>query len=184
MATRNCHFGLLVGIMGCVILAMTVAQVSAGGPVCPPRGCPPPMCAPPMMCAPPLCPPPVCPPPACGPPPCPPRGCRENPVAAVVKGAVRLVAGVIALPFKAVDCLVEELCRPSDCRMAAPCPPPVCPPPMCGPAPCPPGPMPGFRPGPMGPRPGPARFRPFAEEKSAKIRLMAGPPEGIFGTFW
>ncbi len=184
MATRNCHFGLLVGIMGCLILAMTAAQVFAGGPVCPPRGCPPPVCAPPMMCAPPACPPPVCAPPVCGPAPCPPRACKENPVAAVVKGAVRLVTGAICLPFKMVDCLVEELCAPSDCGPrpgpcgVAACPPPVCPPPMCGPAPCPPGPMPGFRPGPA------RKFRPFAEETSAKIRLMAGPPEGSFGNFW
>jgi hypothetical protein len=191
MSTRNCHFVVWVAVMSCLMLTLTVAQVSAGGPVCPPRGCPPPMCAPPMMCAPPVCPPPACAPPSCGPRPCPPPGCKENPLAAVVKGAVRLVAGAVALPFKMVDCLLEEMCAPrccppgpGPCRVASACPPP-CPPPACGPSPCFPGPVPGMMPAPRGFRPGPARkFVPFAEKTSAKIRLMAGPPDGLFGNYW
>ncbi len=120
--------GLLAGVAG--------GQALAGGPVCPPPACAPPMCAPSMLCPPPISvcgPGPVCGPrPMCGPPPCMPPRCKENPLAKIVKGACDVVVGVISLPFKAVDCLLEMGCRPKcgppPCGPMAMCPPP-CPPP-------------------------------------------------------
>ena len=108
--------GLLVAVCG--------GQALAGGPVCPPPACPPPVCAPPMMCPPPMSvcgpapvcgPPPVCGPrPMCGPPPCQPPTCKPNPLAQIARGACDVVVGVVALPFRAVDCLVD-LCRRPKC---------------------------------------------------------------------
>ena len=187
----------------CLMLALPAPQVWAGGPVCPapqcmppmcaapamfcgptvcpvPMPCPPPLCAAPMPCPPPVCAPPMpCPPPSCGPQPC-----RENPLAKIFRGACDIVTGAIALPFAAVDCLIEcGPCGPrgGPCKIAnAPCPPPACMPPMCGP---------GYGMGP-GPRPmgvgrhAPRKMVPFAERKADKVQLFAGPPLGVFGNFW
>ncbi len=125
---------LIVGLL----VAVSGGQALAGGPVCPPPACPPPVCAPPMMCPPPMSvcgpapvcgPPPVCGPrPMCGPPPCPPPKCKENPLAQIVRGACDVVVGVVALPFRAVDCLVDlarrPKCGPPPCGPMAMCPPP------------------------------------------------------------
>jgi hypothetical protein len=185
----------------CLMLALPAPQVWAGGPVCRAPQCMPPMCAPPaMFCGPTVCPPPMpCPPPVCAPPmpcpppvckvprPCPPpscgpQPCKENPLAKIFRGACDIVTGAIALPFAAVDCLIECGQRgPRGCNIAsAPCPPPVCMPPMCGP---------GYG---MGPRPrsmgvgrhAPRRMTPFAERKADKVQLFAGPALGLFGNYW
>jgi hypothetical protein len=185
-------------LVASALLALTCVSVSAGGPVCRPPACGP-VCAPPPMCGPmPICGPAPCPPlaaclppkPVCGPP-CPPPECKENPLAKIFKGTTMLVSGVISLPFKLVDCLIEGISGPSKCqppRMAcapAPCAPP---PPMCGPAPCAPGMGYGMgMPRPMGMgygRPKSKPFVPFAAEKSVPDKLLAGPPEGFFGAFW
>jgi len=162
----------LFGILG------TLSSGFAGGPVCPP-----PVCGPPV-----LCPPPPCPPPAC----CPPPDCRPNPLAMILSGAVRMVTGVIALPFRVVDSVLDHVrCGPRCCPPAvAMCPPPACPPPMCGPAFGPPPPVFGY--GAMVPPPPvgfgrgvPKRFAPMAKEKNVlPLTLMAAPGEGFFGTYW
>jgi hypothetical protein len=187
-------------LIACMLLIASAAQVSAGGPVCrtpqcmPPMACPPPVCAAPMPCPPPMCAPP-CPPPRCGPPACGPRPCgqcKENPLAMILEGACKIVVGAVSLPFKLVDCLLEDGCRPpcpppgGPCMIAAaPCPPPVCAPPMCGPGY---GPGMGYGMGPGRPvgfgRGAPKKFSPFAQKTSAACYLLAGPPEGIFGSYW
>jgi hypothetical protein len=187
-----------------IMLSLSVAQVFAGGPVCPPRApmCAPPVCAP-QMCAPPVCvpapvcgpvpcaPPPPCGPVACGPPPCPPR-CEENPLAMIVKGTVKLVVGVASLPFKVVDCLFggddcfSPRCYPKYNRMAM-CAPPPCMPPVCGPM----G-YPGMgygmgmgRPAGFGYGVQKRRMVPFAKKKETlPSSLMATQADGIFGGYW
>ncbi len=79
-------------------------------PVCaPPMCCPPPVCAPPMPCPPPICKVPrPCPPPVCKAPGCGPEPCRENPLAKMFRGACDIVTGAIALPFAALDCILEN----------------------------------------------------------------------------
>jgi hypothetical protein len=189
--------GLL--LLTCMLLALAAPLASAGGPVCPPRCmppmCAPPPCAPPPMCGPPaMCPPPMCPPPMCGPKPCPPR-CEDDPLTMIVKGTFRLVAGVVSLPFKLVDCLCRPSCPPPCGPRVACCPPPpMCPPPSCmmpgcGMGCCPPG-M-GMGMGPMGPpagfgRPGHRPVRPMAKakDKALPVQLLAGPSEGVFGEYW
>jgi len=130
----------------------------------------------------------------CGPPPCPPPQCKENPLAQILRGACDVVVGVVALPFRAVDCLVDlarrPKCGPPPCGPMAMCPPPMSPPPMCGPPVCgPPGvgygmgvgrPM-GFGYG--GPRTK-KKFAPFAKKDSMAVKLIAGSAEGVFGTYW
>jgi hypothetical protein len=160
----------LVGIMGSAL---------AGGPVCPP-----PVCGPPVFCPPPACPPPTCCPP--------PSDCRPNPLAMILSGAVRLVTGVIALPFRVVDSVLDHVrCGPGCCPpRVAMCPPPLCPPPGCGPAFGPP--PPGFGYGAMAPPPPvgfgrgvPKRYSPMVKEKNVlPLTLMAAPGEGFFGTYW
>jgi hypothetical protein len=194
---------LIIGLL----LALPAPQVWAGGPVCGVPQCMPPMCAPPMMfcgptvcpppmpcpppvCAPPMpCPPPVCkvprpcPPPVCGAPPCGPQPCRENPLKKICRGTWDVVTGAIALPFAALDCLLEcGPCGPRGglCNVACtPCPPPVCMPPMCGPG-YGPGPAYGMRHGRRAPR----RMIPFAKHEADKAQLFAGPALGIFGNYW
>jgi len=130
------------------LLAMVwVIPATAGGPPCPPPVCGPTMYAPAPMCAPPACPPmkvkpmAACPPPAsppapCGPPPYKPK-CGPGPLEALCRGALNLVTGAIALPFKAADCLIDKCRRPSVCG-APPPPCPMPPPaPYCGPTPAP-----------------------------------------------
>ncbi|MBI5249445.1 MAG: hypothetical protein HY912_08115 [Desulfomonile tiedjei] len=191
MVTRVIARLLMVG----ALLALTCVAASAGGPVCPPPTCGPVMAPPPPMCGPAPCPPlAACAPPrpACGPPPCPPPKCKENPLAKIVQGAGMLVTGVVSLPFKLVDCLIEGIRGPSNCRPAqmACAPAPCAPPPqaMCGPAYCGPGMGQGMgMPRPMGMgygRPKAKRFIPFAAEKSVPAKLLAGPPEGFFGAYW
>jgi hypothetical protein len=203
---RPSNNGVLIGatIAICVLVALPVTQVWAGGPPCrapqcmppmcaPPMPCPPPVCAPPMPCPPPICaapmpcPPPVCAPPRpCGPPACGPRPCKENPLKRMFTGACDLVAGAISLPFAALDCLLNpEPCGPrgGPCKVAAgPCPPPVCMPPMCGPGY---GPAYGMGRRHMGPgRSAHRKMVPFAEKKSARTQLFAGPVGGLFGNYW
>ncbi len=188
-------------LIACMLLIVSAAQVSAGGPVCrtpqcmPPMACPPPVCAAPMPCPPPMCAPPPCPPPQCGPPACGPRPCgqcKQNPLAMILEGACKIVVGAVSLPFKLVDCLLEDGCRPpcpppgGPCMIAAaPCPPPVCAPPMCGPGY---GPGMGYGMGPGRPvgfgRGAPKKFSPFAQKTSVASYLLAGPPEGVFGSYW
>jgi len=160
-----------------LLVAIAAVQVSAGGPVCPPPMCPPPMCGPAPMCAPPLC----------GPPPCAPR-CEENPLAQICRGAFRLVAGVIALPFRVVGCVAQSICPPQRCGppLVACGPPPMCLPPVCGPM----GP-PAFGYGRGVGRPvgfgggAPKRFAPMAEKnKPLPLTLIAGPNDGVFGGYW
>lgn len=171
-----------------LLVAASALPVAAGGPVCPPPGCGPIVCAPPL-CPPPLCVPPRCGPPRCGPPRCAPYPCKPNPLAQICEGAVRLVKGVVALPFKVVGCVVNSLSCPPRC-----CPKPVCRPPRmaCAPPICVPpyifGPPVGYMP----PRPpvgfghrAPRRFSPMAhKQKAVQITLMAGPGEGFFGAYW
>lgn len=178
-------------LISAVLIAAWTLSVWAGGPVCPPSGCgpaycPPPMCMPPA-CPPPMCAPPVCPPPTCGPPPC-----KPNPLAQICEGAFRLVTGVIALPFKAVGCMVEMgRCKPRCGYPPAACPPVACAPPISvppyilGPAPmgCY-GMGPGVPPVGLGQRP-PRRFSPMAKKKApVEMTLMAGADEGFFGAYW
>lgn len=200
-------------MVGCIVALMCVS-VSAGGP-CRPPACgpicvPPPMCgpapcgpipAPVMACPPPqpMCGPPPCgpvvkcaaPQPVCGPPPCPPPACKdkENPLAKIAKGACMVVTGVVSLPFKLVDCLVEGIkdgcpaprtaCAPAGCMPPAP---------MCGPGFCPPGVGPGMgMPRPMGMGYGARkskRFVPFAKKNSVSDGLVAGMPEALLGSYW
>ena len=195
----------------CLLVALPATHVWAGGPVCRTPQCMPPMCAPPMMfcgptvCAPPMpCPPPVCappmpcpppickvprpcPPPVCNAPGCGPEPCRENPLAKMFRGACDIVTGAIALPFAALDCILENgPCGPrgGPCKIAAApcCPPPACMPPMCGPGPAY-GMGPGRRPMGVG-RHAPRKMVPFAERKSERTPLFAGPAQGIFGNYW
>jgi hypothetical protein len=173
-----------------ILIAFGVVHAAAGGPVCPPMKCPPPMCAPP-----PPCPPPVCgPEPMCGPPPCPPPKCGPGALSKICSGTWNLVTGVIALPFEAIDCLLDKTIR--KCGPVAmcppPCPPPMCPPPVCmppacGPAMCPPG-MMGYGVGPGRPvgagYGAPRKFRPFANKKANRVKLVAEQDQGVFGTYW
>lgn len=176
----------------------------AGGPICGPKMCPPAMCAP--MCAPPVCAPPMamnpcmppapCAPPACQPPTCGPAkvGCEEGPLEKVFKGACMLVTGVVALPFKLVDCMFGgSNCPPKTARcgyerMPAACGPTMaCMPPMCAPMPCYPGigcGVPGGMPVGFGyGAPRSKKFRPFAENNGLPISVAAGP-QTIFGSYW
>jgi hypothetical protein len=171
-----------------------------GPAVCPPPMCPPPPCAPapcapapcaPVPCAPRMCAPVPCPPPACAP------RCGPNPLAMILGGAVKLVAGAITLPFKIVDRLFGGPCSPRPvCRPRYACGPPptycappmMCPPPMCGP---PVGYYPpafgfGMRPGrPVGfGRGAPRRFAPIAREKASPVSLMAESVQSVFGAYW
>lgn len=206
MKRRHTSVLLRALIPAALLIALTATLVSAGGPVCPPpmcgpQPCPPPMCGP-QPCPPPMCGPAMYPPPAC-PPPCPPRRCEDNPLAMILKGTVRLVAGAVALPFKMVDCVVNEICRPKRCYPARPaCPPPaMCPPaPMCAPPGCMPpacGPMPAYYGPPPGmgygaPMPAPVGFgrgasyrsKPMAKKKSLPSQLLAAPSESVFGAYW
>jgi hypothetical protein len=199
-----------------VIATLLIAGLSwAGGPVCKVPACGPQPCAP-MMCAPqpcmpqqcmPACPPPpcgpICPPMACGPAPCPPPacgpapcaapGCEENPLAQIVKGACRLVAGIVALPFKIVDGVFSGFdCGPrryASCKPIAMCAPPPCMPAICPPTICPPtGCGVGFsRPAPVGfgfGGPRMKKFSPFAKKDSVTTTLIAAPTEGFFGSYW
>lgn len=137
----------------------------------------------------PVCPPPLCPPAMCAPPPCPPPSCGPHPLAAILSGALRVVTGVIALPFRVVDSVIDHLrCGPRCCPPpVAMCPPMPCPPPMCGPAGCP---LPAIGYGMMPPRPvglgrgAPRRFAPMAKETVLPMMLYATPMEGFFGTYW
>lgn len=164
-----------------LVMAMVSACVGAafaGGPVCPPPGC-----APVAMC-----PPPACPPPMCGPPPCPPP-CEPGPLAQILRGTVRLVAGIVTLPFRIVDALCDDSYCPPRRRAVVACAPP---PPMCPPW----QPMPGYAnpafgfgmaPGrPVGFGSGaPRRFVPFNAKKSVKpTKMLAGQVDGIFGAYW
>lgn len=190
----------LITMMSIALMLVGLAPALAGGPPCPrPVMCPTPVCVPqpvPVLVPQPMCAPPPCGPVACGPPPCPPRRCRPNPLATLCKGAVSLVAGVIALPFRILDGL---LC-PNPCGYA--CAPPrrlACPPPMCGPVACGPAPMmmggPGFCPpmygygrppvAPMGfGRGASPRMVPFAKKESLQTKLVADSAEGMFGAYW
>jgi hypothetical protein len=206
---RKSRPGLLALTMVASFLVTVAGAAFAGGPVCPPMGCgpvltcPPPVCPPPMCCAPPVCPPPMCAPmcaPRCAPP-CGPV-CRNNPIANLVEGTGRLMACVVAFPFKVVHALVSDRsCRKPCCP--PPCPPPTCGPPpsmmpppfvfgppMCGPPTCGPvgygSPMP-YR----GRRSAAAKATKLAETKAAaaatpaaiELRLAA-PNGGFFGAHW
>jgi hypothetical protein len=194
-----------VAIAG-ILITLGVVQAAAGGPVCPPMKCPPPMCYPPAPCPPPMC----GPQPMCGPPPCPPPRCRPGALSKICSGTWNLVTGVIALPFDAIDCLLNKCVRrcgpPPMCGPVASCPPPMCAPPLC-PPPCPPpvcmptkcmpppcGPA-YYPPGMMGYGIGPGRpvgagygaprrFRPFAKKKGHRIRVFAEHDQGFFGAYW
>ncbi len=185
--------GALASVL--VVFAVALGPVSAGGPICKV----PPMCGPPPVCG---------PQPYCGPPPCPPPCGEPNPLAKVFTGAFRLVTGVVALPFKLVDRMIDALdCSPNTCGPPRPmCGPPPCAPPVCGPPPCAPpvcGPPPCGPPvcGPVkcGPpasygmapqmRPtgyAPRRMSPMSKKTDSVLpsTLMASPGEGVFGSYW
>ncbi|MGC8659747.1 MAG: hypothetical protein ACP5U1_11790 [Desulfomonilaceae bacterium] len=187
---------MFIGALALVLVVVAFGPVSAGGPVCKV----PPMCGPPPMCAPPAC----GPQPYCCPPPCPPPCCGPNPIGRVFSGAFRLVTGVVALPFRVVDRMIDALdcnpcgpkpmcCPPPSC-CPPPCPPPVCgpvkccPPPACGPAACCPPPCYGMAPG-MGPAYGRGHRRmmsPMSKKMNSSVpsTLMASPNAGIFRNFW
>jgi hypothetical protein len=185
-----------VALVG-ILITLGVVQAVAGGPVCPPMKCPPPMCAPPPPCLPPVC----GPPPMCGPPPCRPPQCGPGALAKICGGTWNLVTGLIALPFDALDCLLDKCVRrcgpPPMCGPVAkcppPCPPPLCPPPACMPPPpcgpmmCPPG-MLGYGIGPGRPVGGgygaPRRMRPFAKKNANPVKLLAEQNHGVFGAYW
>ncbi len=185
MSQKNLTCALAVALL---LIAAAVGQVNAGGP------CAPPMCGP-NYCVPQMCPPPmmVCPPPRCAPPPCCPPQCKPNPLAQICNGAVSLVTGVIALPFKVADCLINSLRCPPRCGPRPVCGPPrmACVPPISVP-PYILGPPPGMPPygvgrhRPMGFGHGaPRRFSPMAQgEKAAGLTFMAVSDEGFFGTYW
>jgi hypothetical protein len=168
-----------------LLIVVAAMPASAGGPVCPP-----PYCGPPPVCAPPVCgPPPMCPPPMCAP------RCRENGLSLILRGCCKLVVGVIALPFKVVDCLVSGPICPPKCRprpRLACGPPPFCPPvgmcPPWQPMPrfCPPAYGCGMAPGmPVGFGHGaPRGFAPMVKKNSVPAKLLAGSMDGIFGTYW
>ena len=184
---------MYVGALALVLVAFVLAlgPVSAGGPVCKvPPMCGPPPCGPQPYCGPQPC---------CGPPPCPPPSCGPNPIGRVFSGAFRLVTGVVALPFKLVDRMIDALdCSPNPCGPPRPmCGPPPCPPPCCGPPPCPPpvcgpvkcGPTAGYG---MAPtmRPmgygAPRRMSPMSKKTNSSLpsTLMASPSAGVFGSYW
>ena len=175
---------MYVGSLALVMVAFVLAlgPVSAGGPVCKvPPMCGPPPCGPQPYCGPQPC---------CGPPPCPPPSCGPNPIGRVFSGAFRLVTGVVALPFKLVDRMIDALdCSPNPCCPPRPmCGPPPCPPPCCGPPPCPPpvcgpvkcGPTAGYGMAPMM-RPmgygAPRRMSPMSKKTNSSLpsTLMASP---------
>lgn len=177
---------LLVSVLvaGFMIMAI-VAPTFAGGPVCKA-----PMCAPPPMCG---------PQPMCGPPPCPPPSCEPGPLTKIFSGAFNMVTGIIGLPFKVVDKLIDCFdCAPPSCGPKMACgpaaivPPVVCAPiikcapPACGPMPC--GPMPAYgRPMPskMGYAPAPpVRMSPMSKSGKASDNLLAAPNDGVFGSVW
>ncbi len=178
---------MLVGavVAVAVMFALTLGPVFAGGPVCKvPPMCGPPMCGPQPYCGPPPCPPP------CGPPPCAPS-CEPNPVAKIFSGAFRLVTGVVALPFKLVDKVIDAFdCSPNPCcgpprPMCGPppCPPPVCGPVKCGPPPAAYGMAPPMRPVGYG---APRRMSPMSKKTNSGVQssMMASPGEGVFGNYW
>ena len=178
---------IFIGALAVVLVVVAFGPVSAGGPVCKV----PPMCGPPM-CAPPPC----GPQPYCCPPPCPPPCCRPNPIGQVFSGAFRLVTGVVALPFKLVDRMIDALdcnpcgprpmCGPPPCPPPSCCPPP-CPPPVCGPVKCGPpacyGMAPAMRPAYGGQR---RMMSPMSKKINSTLpsTLMASPSAGVFGNFW
>lgn len=174
----------IIATAAAVLVMAGAVDLFAGGPVCPPMGCGPVM-GPPMVCPPPMCPPVK----YCGPP-CPPPLCKPNPLAQIFDGAINVLTGVIALPFKVVDCVIDKLCCPPKCGPARPyCPPPVaCGPPMAVP-PFVMGPAPGYgmghgAPVGFGHRP-PKKFSPMArKEKPMEITLTAGADQGFFGAYW
>lgn len=177
---------LLVSVLVVGLFVVTIAAPTfAGGPICRP-----PMCAPPPMCG---------PQPMCGPPPCPPPSCEPGPLTKIFSGAFNIVTGVIGLPFKVVDKLIDCFdCSPPSCgpRMAcgpaAVVPPVVCAPIIkCAPPVC--GPMPpaygmGYRPMPsksMGYGQGaPVRMSPMSRTDKASDNLLAAPNDGVFGSVW
>jgi hypothetical protein len=176
-----------IGTFASLLVLLAAVELVAGGPVCPPSGCGPAL-YPPMACPPPMCPPPG----YCGPP-CPPPPCKPNPLAQICEGAFKVVTGVIALPFKVVDCVIDKLCCPPRCGLRRPyCPPPLaaCAPPISvppyvlGP---PPGPGYGMGAPPpvgFGHRP-PRKSSPMAKsEKPFEITLTAGADHGFFGAYW
>ena len=200
--------GAFFAVLG--LLAMGLASVSAGGPMCGPPPCviglvekystPPPVCGPPpcvialekYSTPPPMCGPPPCSPPCCGPPPC----GQPNPLARVFTGAFRVVTGVVTLPFKLVDRMIDAMdCSPQCGR--PPCGPPPCAPPMCGPPPSPPplcGPTKCYTPA-YGMRPPPVRSKgygtprgmsPMSKKSGSSLpsTLMATPAEGFLGSYW
>ncbi|MDD3472190.1 MAG: hypothetical protein PHS86_05355 [Syntrophaceae bacterium] len=187
---------LLVSVLvvGLLVVAIS-APTFAGGPICKP-----PMCAPPPMCG---------PQPMCGPPPCPPPSCEPGPLKKIFSGAFNIVTGVIGLPFKIVDKMIDCFdCGPASCGpkmtcgpaalvppvVCAPiikCAPPACAPPICGPPAC--GPMPtapygvGYRPPvkSMGYGHGaPMRMSPMSKNEKAANNLLAAPNDGVFGSVW
>lgn len=184
-----------VVMVSLVLVAVWSTAVLAGGPVCPPQGCGPAYCPPPV-CMPPACPPipcapAMCPPPACPPRPCGPEQCKPNPLAQICEGAFRLVTGVIALPFKVVDRVVDQLaCKPkcgytpAACGPTVACAPPISIPPyIFGPRPMSYG---MARPSPVGfgQRP-PRRMSPMAQgKKLVGMTFVADANEGFFGTYW
>lgn len=189
---------LIQSALTVALVVFGVSLAAAGGVACPPGGCPPPMC-PPVMCAPPPCPPPVCGPVACCGPDCRCARCCPGPLGQILTGAVRLVVGVVALPFRLVDALLYGPgCGPRFRRpVVACCPQPVCAPPGCGPMlGCMPWQMPGAVPvaygyGAMGrPRPvgfgsgAPKKFAPFGKKSGGKSQMMAGQVDGLFGVYW
>ncbi len=164
-----------------LLLGLFVAQVSAGGPVCPPSR---PMCAPPA-CAPPLCAPPM---PVCAPLP---RGpaCPENPLCRAMTGLSDLVICLIAAPFKCIDSQCwPDGCAPSRYPQRGPA--PVCAPPVCMPPPPVHGPAghPGMgmgRPGGFGQGvPKARRLAPFAERESPRKAVTATARDGFLGSYW
>jgi hypothetical protein len=172
-------------VAAAALIAFAFTPAVAGGPMCPPPMCPPPMCAPAPMCG-----PAPCAPPMCCPPPCAPEQCEPGPLAQILRGAARLVVGVVSLPFRMADCLFGDDCfvPRRECRQVVAC----APPPMC--APC--GPMMGYAAPPaygFGMAPGrpvgmgqgaPRRFVPFSSNKSRPACLMAGAVDGVFGEYW
>ncbi|MBM3300369.1 MAG: hypothetical protein FJY85_10480 [Deltaproteobacteria bacterium] len=186
MTRRHFAYTLTVAVL---LVGAAAVELFAGGPIYPPVGCPPAVC-PPMACPPPMCPPPG----YCGPP-CPPPPCKPNPLAQICEGAFKVVTGVVALPFRLVDCVIDKLSCPP--RYGPPR--PYCPPPMAACAPpisvppyvLGPPPGPGYGMG-MGMRPPvgfghqpPRKFSPMAkQEKPIEITVTAGADQSFFGTYW
>jgi len=180
-----------IRLIACLALTMVVVTAGlalAGGPVCPPAGCGPvAACPPPPMCPQPMLQPMLCPPPACGPPPCPPP-CEPGPLAQILRGTVRLVVGVVTLPFRIVDAICDDsFCPPRRAVVACAPPPPMCPPGMPMPGFAAPGYGFGMAPGrPVGFGQGaPRRYVPFQAKKAYKpAKMLAGQVDGIFGGYW